>query len=88
MRITGLISIWADGQKALPTIIHKGAKNSAIQRQIGPILYISQRKAWVHALLIIKWIDSVFPLVGIAVRNCIVWDSCKVHIAKNVKELC
>ena len=45
IRITALISIWADGQQASPTIIHKGAKNGAIQRQIGPILYRSEPKA-------------------------------------------
>ena len=88
MRITALIGVWADGQKAPPTIIHKGAKNVTIQRQSGPILYTSQPKAWVNALLIIKWIDLVLPLGDNSSRKSIVWDSCRAHIAKDVKEHC
>jgi hypothetical protein len=57
MRNTALIGVWADGQKATPAIIHKGAKNGTIQRQSCPVLYMSQPKAWLNALLIIKWID-------------------------------
>ena len=86
MRITALISIWADGRKAPPTIIHKGAKYSIIQTLSGPILYTMQPKAWVNASLIIKWINSIFPLVDITAGKCIVWDSCRTHIARNVKE--
>jgi hypothetical protein len=45
-----------------------------------------QPKACVNAFLIIKLIDSIFPLVDIAAGKCIAWDSCRVHIARNVKE--
>jgi hypothetical protein len=71
MRITVFISILADGHKAPPTIIHKGAEKSTIQQQSGPILYTLQRKAWLNALFIITWIDLVFALVDTAARKCI-----------------
>jgi hypothetical protein len=88
MRITAMIAVWADGRKAPPTIIQKGVQNVNIQRQSGPILYATQPKAWVNALLIIKWIDSIFPLIDTSPGKCIVWDSCRAHIAKDVKEHC
>jgi hypothetical protein len=55
---------------------------------VGQFYTHCNQKAWGKALLIIKWIDLVFPLADTAVRKCIIWESCKAHIAKNVQECC
>jgi hypothetical protein len=37
--------------------------------------------------LIKKWIDIVFPILDqTGGRKCLIWDSCKAHTAKQVKE--
>lgn len=87
MRITVVASVWADGRKAPPLIIHKAAAGH-ITRHSGPILTISQEKGWVNQELIIEWIDAMFPLIDTTPGKCIVWDSCRVHIAKRVKAHC
>ena len=66
MRITMVASVWANGNKAPPLIIHKGKDSTmTINRQSGPILYTSQEKAWINENIIIKWIDVMFPYVEI-----------------------
>jgi hypothetical protein len=42
-------------------------------------------KAWVNALFNTKWIHLVFLLVDTTDGKCIILDSNKAHIAKNVK---
>ena len=88
MRITALVSVWANGAKAPPLIIHKGKDGQVIERASGPLLFKRQEKAWVNERLIIKWIDSMFPVVEIVEGKAIVWDSCRAHISKKVKEHC
>lgn len=53
MRITVVSSVWADGRKATPLIIHKGKDCNAVSRQCGPIFHTTQKKAWVDQELII-----------------------------------
>jgi hypothetical protein len=89
MRVTLIGAVWADGRPEAPLVIHKGKeKESDIERQSGPILYTFQKKAWVNQGLIIKWIQSIFPLIDTSPGKCIVWDSCRAHVSKKVKEYC
>lgn len=88
MRITAVISVWANGRKAVPLIIHKGKENNQIIRHPGPILAATQPKAWVNAELIIRWIDTMFPVIDVSPGKCIIWDSCRAHIAARVKHHC
>jgi hypothetical protein len=75
MRITALVSIWTDGQKV-----------PSFKRELK---WYYSKTGWTNAVHIttksMKWIDLIFPLVDTAVGECVVWDSCKAHIAKNVK---
>lgn len=87
MRITAIISIWADGRKALPLVIHKGKDGNIIMKQTN-VCYTTQLKAWVNQDLIIMWIDLMFPLFDVSEGKCIVWDSCRAHISNKVKEHC
>jgi len=89
MRITAAVSIWANGNRAAPLIIHKG-REGPIQfvTNNGPLLFTHQSKAWVNAELLIKWIDCMFPIIDISPGKCIIWDSCRAHIATSVKEHC
>lgn len=87
MRITVVASIWGDGRKASPLIIHKGKDTDEI-KQINGILNMCQKSAWVNQNLIIKWIDHMFPIIDISPGKCIVWDSCRAHISLKVKEHC
>ena len=88
MRITAAVSVWANGRKASPLVIHKGKDNGTIFRQNGSILYTTQLKAWVNSDLIIAWIDALFPLIDTSHGKCIVWDSCRAHVSKKVKDHC
>jgi hypothetical protein len=36
----------------------------------------------------LRWIDQMFPLIDVTPGKCLVWDSCRAHIAKKVKEHC
>lgn len=87
MRITAAISVWANGKKAIPLIIHKGKDSKDIRKQNG-ILETSQSKAWITQDIIINWIDLMFPRVDLSPGKCIIWDSCRAHISKAVKEHC
>jgi len=88
MRVTVVASVWADGRKAPPMVIHKTATNRPITRSNGPIFAAYQKKAWVDSDLLIKWIDLMFPAIDTTPGKCIVWDSCRAHISKKVKEHC
>ena len=55
---------------------------------VGPLLHTTQNKAWVNQDLIVKWIDAMFPIVDVSPGKCLVWDSCRAHIAQRVKEYC
>jgi len=88
MRITVALSVWGDGRKAAPLVIHKGKANEVIYRQSGPILWTTQDKAWVNQNLIISWIDTIFPLFDVSTGKCIVWDSCRAHVSQKVKDHC
>lgn len=87
MRITVAFSVWADGRKALPLVIHKGRDTNEI-KLVNGVFNISQSKAWVNQELIIKWIDIMFPRFDVSPGKCIVWDSCRAHISTRVKEHC
>ena len=87
MRITACVSVWADGRKAAPLLIHK-EQEGEVHSHVGPVLSATQEKAWVNAQLLIKWIDFMFPVVDVCGGKCIVWDSCHAHFAKVVKEHC
>jgi len=89
MRITAAVSVWANGSKAAPLLIHKG-KEGPIEyvTNNGPLFFTHQSKAWVNAELLIKWIDCMFPIIDMSPGKCIVWDSCRAHIATSVKEHC
>ena len=54
----------------------------------GPLLSTTQKKAWVDSSLIVKWIDQIFPALDRSNDRCIVWDSCRAHISREVKEHC
>ena len=86
MRITVVASVWANGQRATPLVIHKG-ESTAIKSGNG-ILFTSQPKSWVDSQLIIKWLDHMFPLVDTSDGKTLIWDSCRAHISKDVKQHC
>jgi hypothetical protein len=88
MRITAVFGVWADGRKAPPLLIHKGKQTNAISWHGGPILSTTQEKAWVNSELMVRWIDAMFPAVNVAPGKCIIWDSCRAHIAGRVKTYC
>jgi hypothetical protein len=88
MRVTVIASVWADGRKAPPMVIHKAKTTLDIKRVSGPLLVATQPKGWVNSELLIKWIDCLFPLVDISAGKCIVWDSCRAHISNLVKAHC
>jgi hypothetical protein len=62
--------------------------NRPIARSNGPIFAAYQKKAWVDSDLHINWIDLMFPVIDTSPGKCIVWDSCRAHISKKVKEHC
>jgi hypothetical protein len=85
MRVTVLLAVKVDGNRLTPLVIMKG-KDKAIQKKHG-LWLLYQSKAWVNKSLIISWLDVVFPrALGETRGKCVVWDSCRSHIAKNVKE--
>ena len=89
MRITACVGVWANGEKNPPLLIHKGKDNGyEISRKTGPILATVQKSAWVNGDLLIKWIDAVFPLIDLRPGKCLVWDSCRAHVSKKVKNHC
>lgn len=88
MRITACIAIFANGNKCPPLVIHKAKDSNIIKRLPGPLLVTHQKSAWVNSDLLIKWIDSIFPLTDFSTGKCIVWDSCRAHISKAIKEHC
>ena len=59
-----------------------------ILRGTYPVLTSTQSRAWVNQDLMIRWIDHMFPLVDMRPGKCLIWDSCKAHIAKRVKAHC
>ena len=60
MRITVVASVWADGRKAPPVIIHKGNDSATITRQSGPVLTCYQKKAWVNSELLIRCVSVLY----------------------------
>lgn len=88
MRITVVAGVWADGRRAYPLVIHKGNENSYEVLRDNGVLHTTQPRAWVNQPLIIKWIEQMFPLLDVSEGKCIVWDSCRVHIGKEVKAYC
>jgi hypothetical protein len=87
MRITGVMSVWADGRKGPCMVIHKGAEKG-IEWHHGGIMSCHQPRAWVNQDVIIAWINAAFGMQMTAPDKCIVWDSCRVHIAQKVKDYC
>jgi len=87
MRVTAAISVWANGKKATPLIIHKGKDQKSIVNQ-NEILSTTQSRAWINQDIIINWIDLMFSRFDISPGKCIIWDSGRVHISKAVKEHC
>ena len=89
MRITACVGVWATGERAAPLLIHKGKdSNYTICRKTGPILSTTQSKAWVNSDLLVRWIDTLFPIVDVRPGKCLVWDSCHAHISNQLKEHC
>ena len=86
MRITAVVSARATRAKAPPLVFHKGREGPIFRS--NDMLHTSQPKAWVNQTLLIKWIDSMFPLVESRPGRCIIWDSCRAHIAEAVKTHC
>jgi hypothetical protein len=72
MRITACISVWADGEKCAPLIIHKGKDSVKIEKLPGPLFVTTQAKAWVNSSLLVKWINLVFPKVECSFGKCII----------------
>ena len=88
MRVTVLLSVRPNGTKLTPVIIFKKAKETGlnVERCEGCYVFYNE-KAWVNQNLIKKWIDIVFPILDqTGGRKCLIWDSCKAHTAKLVKE--
>jgi hypothetical protein len=91
MRVTAVVAFWANGKPVKPLIISKGTKAQCANAQIqtfGDIMQVYQEKAWVNQKLIIQWLERMFPLVAGHVNKAVVWDSCRVHIGKEVKAYC
>lgn len=97
MRITVVPAVWVNGEKAPPLVINKSTTKAEmemngggdINRDItGPLLYTTQNKAWVNENFIIKWLDALFPIVLPQEGKCVVWDSCRAHISRKVKDYC
>ena len=61
MRLTVVASVWADGIKLAPLVIHKGP-SAGITRSHG-VYSACQPRSWVDTQLLIKWIDHAFPPV-------------------------
>ena len=87
MRITAVLAVWASGNKARPMVIDKGANTQSTKRE-GNVLSVTQSKAWVTQELMIASIDLMFPLFDVSPGKCIIWDSCRAHIAERVKDHC
>jgi hypothetical protein len=85
MRVTAIIAFWADGRKAIPTVIHKGRKKHRQIQHARNIHHVNQDNAWVDSNLLKNWIDVMFPLIDSSPGRCIVWDSCSAHLSKAVK---
>lgn len=86
MRITVILAFTALGKKLPPLLIHKG-KSGPITLYNG-VASVKQEKAWVDSNLIIKWIDRAFPPLNMSPNKAIVWDSCRAHLSKAVKDHC
>jgi hypothetical protein len=88
MRVTVLLSVRPNGTKLTPVIIFKKAKETGLNAERCEGCYVFyNEKAWVNQNLIKKWIDIVFPIIDqTGGRKCLIWDSCKAHTAKLVKE--
>jgi hypothetical protein len=87
MRITTLLAVSGNEKKLRPMIICKKARASTPSFELKGGCYICyNEKAWVNGELIKKWIDLLFPLVSMATGKTLIWDSCRAHIAKNVKQ--
>lgn len=86
MRITVILAFTAAGKKVIPVLIHKG-KQEKITNHNG-VTSINQPNAWVNSELLIKWIDRVFPPINMSPKKTLIWDSCRAHISKAVKEHC
>lgn len=87
MRITVVLSVWANGSKAKPLVIHKGSDTKVVKKEEN-VFSITQSRAWVNQELILAWIDLMFPLFDMSPGKCIIWDSCRAHIAEKVKDHC
>lgn len=86
MRITAILSTTATGVKLPPVIIWKSSKPNDVAEHVHGCLVVQNEKAWVNQILIKNWIDLVFPIVDMSAGKALVWDSCKAHTAKSVKE--
>jgi DDE superfamily endonuclease len=87
MRVTVMLSMWADGRKSKPVVLYKGKQTNDFKIN-GNIYSVAQDKAWVNQEILIKWINLMFPSVDYSEGKCIVWDSCRAHISETVKNHC
>jgi hypothetical protein len=85
MRVTVLLSMWADGKKGTPLVIHKGKKNQFEFWNSHHVNFVNQEKGWVNSELLKGWINIMFPRLDTSPGMCIIWDSCRAHVSKEVK---
>ena len=58
----------------------------SLTKKTWPLSTTTPEKSWVNSNLLIKWINSIFPVVDVSDCKCIVWDSFRYHHLKSVKE--
>lgn len=87
MRISAVISVWADGRKAPPLIIHKAERTAMVVSDCG-IFSVTQPNGWIESSIIIELIDMMFPCVKPYPNKSIIWDSCQIHLSDAVRDHC
>ena len=87
MRITSILAVRGNGTRCMPANIFKEKYSSATM--INGCYTFTNVRAWVDSKLLCEWLDIVFPRVLRGVRRgLIIWDSCRAHISKAVKDHC
>ena len=69
-----------------PLLIHKGnTKHFEMEKFNGPMFDII-KKSCVNSDLLVKGINAMFPIVDCYPGKCIVWNRCRAHISKKLKD--
>lgn len=87
MRVTAILAVRADGSKVPPVVIQKKKNGNGELVQVHGVYFMYNDKAWVNQELIKKYLNFIYPPVDVDGQGkLLVWDSCRSHIARSVKE--